>query len=158
MIGDMENLSRREFMMTASAATLAATLPAYAAPHRQRVFVGSNTPNGILAYDWDPATAELTPAGVAAKFDNVDWIAFSPDGKYLFAAAELNSFQGKPTGAVASFSVENGALQQLSAQNSASLGTCHVATDRTGRMLLAADYFGGSAATFLISDGKLSPL
>ena len=82
----MRNLSRRQFMITASAATVATSLPSYASPHLQRVFVGSNTPNGILAYDWDPATAELTPAGVAAKFDNVDWITFSPDGKYLFAA------------------------------------------------------------------------
>jgi 6-phosphogluconolactonase len=143
-------------MITASAATVAAALPGYASPHRQRVFVGSNTRYGILAYDWDPATAELTPAGVAAKFDNVDWITFSPDGKYLFAAAEVNSFNGKLTGAVASYRVENGALQQLSAQNSASTGTCHVALDRTGRMLLAADYFGGSAASFLVTDGKLS--
>jgi 6-phosphogluconolactonase len=156
MISDMENLSRREFIMTASAATVAVAVPAFAATHRQRVFVGSNTPNGILAYDWDPATAELTPAGVAAKFDNVDWITFSPDGKYLFAAAEVNSFNGKPTGAVASYRVEKGALQQLSAQNSVSTGTCHVALDRTGRVLLAADYFGGSAASFLVTDGKLS--
>jgi 6-phosphogluconolactonase len=159
MISAMKKLSRREFMMTASAAALAATaLPAAAAARRRRVFIASNTPNGILAYDWDPATAELTPAGVAAKLDNVDWVACSPDRKVLFAAAEVNSFNGKPTGAVASYRVENGELQQLSAQNSASTGTCHVALDQTGRVLLAADYFGGSAASFLVTDGRLSPL
>jgi 6-phosphogluconolactonase len=69
----------------------------------------------------------------------------------------LDSFNGKPTGAVASFRVVDGELQPLSAQNSASTGTCHVALDRTGRVLLAADYSGGSAASFLVTEGKLSP-
>jgi 6-phosphogluconolactonase len=52
--------------------------------------------------------------------------------------------------------VENGSLRPHSAQNSASKGTCHVALDHTGRTLLSADYGGGSAASFLVTDGKLS--
>ena len=123
----------------------------------RRVFIGSNTPDGILAFDWDFATAKLTPAGVAAKLANVDWITLSPDHKFLYAASEVDTFNGKPTGAVASFQVENGSLHPLSAQNSASTGTCHVALDHTGRVLLSADYGGGSAASFLVTDGKLSP-
>jgi 6-phosphogluconolactonase len=153
----MENLSRRSFMMTASAAALAVASPSLAAPLRQRVFVGSNTPDGILAYDWDPATAELAPAGVAAKLANVDWITFSPNRAYLYAASEVDSFNGKSTGEVASFSVKNGELHPLSAQNSAGTGTCHVALDHTGHVLLSADYGGGSAASFLITEGSLSP-
>ena len=70
----LDKLNRRDFMMTASAATLALASPSLAATPRQRVFIGSNKPDGILAFDWDPATAELTPAGVAAKLDNVDWM------------------------------------------------------------------------------------
>src|ERR1035437_9086600 len=153
----MVKLSRRNFIQTASAATLvAAASRSLAAGSRQRVFIGSNTKEGILAYDWDPATAELTPAGVAAKLANVDWITFSPDRKFLYAASEVDTFNGKPTGGVASFQVVNGNLHPLSAQNSASKGTCHVALDRTGRVLLSADYGGGSADTFLVSDGQLS--
>ena len=142
----------------AAAASLAAAVPRlFGAAGGQRVFIGSSKPDGILAFDWDPATGELTPAGVAAKIANVDWITFSPDRDYLFAACEVDSFNGKPTGEVASFSVENGELRPLSAQNSASKGTCHVALDHTGRMLLSADYGGGSAASFLVTEGKLSP-
>jgi len=145
--------------MTASAATLAAAAAkSLAAPGRQRVFVASYTTDGILAFDWDPATGDLTPAGVAAKVTNVDWLALSADRKFIYAAAEVNLFQGKPTGEVASFALEHGKLEPLSARNSASTGTCHVALDHTGRVLLAADYFGGSAASFLTKDGKLSPL
>jgi len=159
----MDKLSRREFVVTASAAALAgAASPSFAAaapaPGAQRVFVGSGTPDGILAFDWHSATGELTPAGVAAKISTVDWITFSPGREFMYAAAEVDSFNGKPTGEVASFSVSGGKLAPLSAQNSASPGTCHVALDQTGRVLLSADYGGGSAASFLVTAGKLSPL
>jgi 6-phosphogluconolactonase len=155
----MKKLTRRNFLISASAVTLAsaASPSLLASSHRQRVFVGCKAPDGILAFDWDPATAELFPAGVAAKFAGVQWLAFSEDHKYLYAAAGLESFHGRPTGAVASFSVAGGKLEQISTQNSAGIGTCHVALDRTGRVLLAADYGGGSAASFLVSEGKLSP-
>ncbi len=123
---------------------------------RKRVFVGSNAPDGILAYDWDPATAALTPAGVAAKVPNVAWLALSNGSEFVYSASELDSFNGKPTGEVASFCLVGGELQPLSARNSAGTGTCHVAVDATGRMLLAADYTGASAASFRIEDGKLS--
>ncbi len=111
-------------------------------------------PDGILKYDWDPETATLTPAGVAAKTPKVAWLAFSQG--VVYSASELDSFEGKPTGEVASFRVVDGELQPLSARNSAGTGTCHVAVDATGRMLLAADYTGTSAASFRIEDGRLS--
>jgi 6-phosphogluconolactonase len=156
----MKKHSRREFLITASAATVAvAASSSFAASPRQRVFVGSGTPNGILAYDWDPVSAELTPVGVAAKIPSVAWITFSPNREVVFTASELDTFNGKPTGEVASFRVENGELRPLSAQNSASVGTCYVAVDHTGHVLISADYGGGSASSFLISSsGSLSPL
>jgi 6-phosphogluconolactonase len=159
----MTKLTRREFLITASAASLAAAASAsLAAPllspsGRRRVFVGSNRPDGILAFYWDPATGELTVAGVAAKLENVDWVMYSPGREFIYAASEVDSFGGKLTGAVASYRVANGELTQISAENSASKGTCHVALDRTGQVLLAADYGGGSAASFLVADGRLSP-
>ncbi len=128
----------------------------FGASNGRRVYVGSNTPDGILAFDWNPATAELTAAGVLAKIANVDWLVFSRDRKYLLAASEVDSFNGKATGEVASFAIENGSLKPLSGQNSAAKGTCHIALDATGRTLISADYGGGSAASFLVTDGKLS--
>jgi 6-phosphogluconolactonase len=166
LIGDndsvMNKLSRRDFLLTASAAAFTAAAPSLAATlapatGRQRVFVGSGTPEGILAYDWNPATGELVAAGVAAKLASVSWITYSRGNKFLFAAAEGKSFKGKTSGVAASYRVVNDELQPLSEQNSASVGTCHVALDRTGRVLVSADYNGGGAASFLVTEGKLSP-
>lgn len=124
----------------------------------RRVFVASGTPTGILSFDWNPFRGELAAAGVAANVSTVDWICFSPDRKFLFAACEVDSFNGKPTGELASFRVVGGKLEQISGQNSASKGTCHCAIDHTGSVLIAADYGGGSVASFKVTDGKLSPL
>lgn len=120
----------------------------------RRVFVASHARDGILAFDWDDASAILTRVGVAAAVPNVAWIAMS--GAFIFSASELDTFEGKPTGEVASFQLADGELRQLSARNSAATGTCHVAVDATGRMLVSADYTGASAASFRIEDGKLS--
>ena len=131
--------------------------PGLAAPDAQRVFIGCNNENGILAFDWNADSGELKAAGVAAKIPTVDWLDYSPGHWFLFAACEVDNFNGKPTGEVASFRVRGGVLHPLSAVNSAAKGTCHVAVDRTGRVLLSADYGGGSAASFLVTEGKLSP-
>jgi 6-phosphogluconolactonase len=153
----MANQSRRMFLKTTAAvSTMTVASRAYSQGNRHRVFVGSNKPDGILAFDWNPETAEFTSVGVAAKIANVDWIVYSADRKHLFAASEVDSFNGKPTGGVASFTVENGVLKPHSAQNSASKGTCHIALDHTGRTLISADYGGGSAASFRVNEGKLS--
>jgi 6-phosphogluconolactonase len=154
----MEKLSRREFLITASAATVAtAASTSLAASPKQRVFIASGTPDGILAYDWYPVKAELTPAGVASNVPHVAWITASPDGKYLYAASEVDSVNDRKTGAVAGFRVENGRLSLMNMPNSAGPGTCYVALDHTGRVLVSADYAGGSAASFFAMDGSLSP-
>jgi 6-phosphogluconolactonase len=160
MASAMRRHTRREFLSTVSATavgTLAVPRLLRAAaqgPRRTRVFVASHAPDGILAFDWDSATATLTHAGVAAKVPNAAWLALS--GEFVFSALELDTFEGKPTGEVSSFRIAGGELQPLSARNSAGTGTCHVAVDATGRMLLSADYTGASAASFQIADGRLS--
>ncbi len=161
----MRKHRRRDFLFAATAATLvtiadskyAVSAQSAAGTRHRRVFVGSSTPNGILAYDWDPVSGGLTAAGVAATIPRVAWLAFSHEHQYVYSASELASFNGRPTGEVASFRVDNnGELHPLSAENSAGVGTCHVAVDHTSKMLIAADYVGGSAATFKIADGRLS--
>ena len=159
----MTRPSRREFLRTTSAAMLAATTAsrslhaATSTPNGPtRVLIGSHGDDGIQFYDWDSATGTLTRAGVAARIPQVAWLAFSHGHEFVYSASELDTFEGKPTGEVASFRLAGAELQPLSARNSAGTGTCHVAPDATGRMLLAADYTGASAATFRIEDGKLS--
>jgi 6-phosphogluconolactonase len=158
----MKPLTRRKFLRTSAATTIttcAVARRSFASAdpvERRRVFIGSHGDNGILAYDWNPTTGDLKILSVAAKIPKVAWLALSSDRASVFSASELDTFEGKPTGEVASFRIVNGQLQPVSARNSAGTGTCHVALDRTDRMLLAADYTGASAASFRVESGKLS--
>ncbi len=163
----MTKPTRRHFLRLASASTVAtlagpSRVWAQAAPAsgRSRVLIGSHGDHGILVYDWDSAAGTLTPSDAPASVPSVAWLAATPApgaGKYIFSASELDTFQGRPTGEVASFLWTRGGLKPLSARNSAGTGTCHVAADATGRMLLSADYTGASAASFRIHNGELSP-
>ena len=115
--------------MLANSATpriLSAAEPADAPATRTRVFIGSHGDNGILAYDWESATGTLTATGVATKIPKVAWLAFSHGHDFLYSASELDLFEGKPTGEVASFRFVEGELQPLSARNSAGTGNLHM--------------------------------
>ena len=159
----MANLNRRTFL-AASAAVAAAKMliPASAfgtaalspiAP--TRILVGSGTPDGILSFAWNADTGELKPEGIATPVSHSTWLAVAPDRSALYVACELDEYQGKPTGAVASFALSGGKLTPLSTVASAGKGTCHLTTDHTGRVVICANYTGGSAASFLSSHGKL---
>ena len=169
-----DRLDRRSFVIGTAAASLAATgmlaapemLAAAPTPRAapkpvpkldsKRILVGSGTPDGILSYAWDGATGTLTPEGIAGKVSHSTWIGLSPDSHYLYVACELEEFEGKPTGAVGSFKNEAGKLTPISLVPSEGRGTCHLNVDRTGRVVICANYSGGTAASFLSTTGKLS--
>lgn len=155
-ISPQNPLSRRTFVAGIAACTLVAA--AEPAPHlpSRRILVGSDTNEGILSFAWDPTNGTLVPEGVAAKISMSTWIELSPDRRYLFVACELEEFQGKPTGAVASYAVTNGKLTPISAISSTGKGTCHLTTDHTGHIVICANYTGGSSASFVATQGKLT--
>ena len=155
----MKNISRRDFVLGSTALTLAAQYPgqlfAQPAQESKRILVGSGTPDGILAFAWDSATGALKPEGIATPISHSTWLDISPDRHHLYVACELDEFQGQPTGSVASFHLADGKLTPISNVAAHGKGTCHLTTDHTGRIVICANYAGGSAASFLSTDGKL---
>lgn len=153
--------TRRTFCLAAAAtaAAVAAHPAAAAPPTRQRVLIGTNTAQSILPFEFDAERGTLAPAGGSlASLPNATWIAAARDNRHIFVASEASEFQGKPTGILSSFRVEGHRLLPVSAVNSASPGTCHCALDATGSVLVAADYGGGSASSYHVGAGQLSPL
>ena len=158
----MANLSRRTFLLSTAAVSVASATKAFAASGLEslqgskRILVGSGTPDGILSFAWDETNGTLHAEGIAAGVSHSTWLELSPDRKYLYVACELEEFEGKPTGAVASYGVADGKLTAISDVSSTGRGTCHLTTDQTGRVVICANYTGGSAASFVATDGKLS--
>jgi 6-phosphogluconolactonase len=120
----------------------------------------SGSSKGIYAYSFSTKTGDLTALGLAAETANPTFLALAPDGKTVLVANELDKFEGKDSGAVSTFTLDRTKTRLSKVNQVPSLGggTCHVAFDRTGRAAFAANYGGGSAASFAVgAGGTLSP-
>lgn len=133
------------------------------APAGSLVYVGTYTgekSKGIYAFRFDTTTGALTPVGLVAETKSPSWLALHPSGRFLYAANETNSFDAEKGGGVSAFAIDRatGALTLLNAHSSRGAHPCHLAIDRAGTYLVAANYSGGNLAVLPIgADGKLAP-
>ena len=153
--------TRRHFLFLAPALALGAARSALAAPANYLAYIGTYTgpkSQGIYAYRFQAATGEMTSLGLAAETPNPSWVTIHPSGRFLYAANEINDFEGQLAASVSAFSIEpaSGRLTLLNRVSTRGPGACHLAADRTGKELLVANYGGGSVASFPIAaDGRL---
>jgi 6-phosphogluconolactonase len=66
----------------------------------------------------------------------------------LYAVSEIAGGNGTPGGAVEAFEIDEatGLLTSRGAESTGAAGPCHVTVDPEGRVVLAANYGGGSVA------------
>ncbi|HEY0760709.1 MAG TPA: lactonase family protein [Acidisarcina sp.] len=129
--------------------------------------VAPSTSKGIYAFQWAPKEGTLTSLGVAAETPNPTFLALTPDKKTLIAANEVDDYAERAggasqtpekTGSVSSFLVNGHELTAVNTVSAHGAGTCHVSVDQSGQAVFAANYTGGSAASFrLDASGRLSP-
>lgn len=94
---------------------------------------------------------------MADAFDLVGdpiWVLSRDGGKTLFAACEDKN-DGR--GLVASFTMKDGSAQMTSVQPSLGRACCHLALDRAGKTLYAANYLDASVAVFPVENGRVLP-
>jgi 6-phosphogluconolactonase len=145
------------FASTVACAAAAAVLMSATEP--ALVLVGTYTgekskSEGIYAFKLDPATGALTPQGLAARTDNPSFLAEHPNGKWVYAVNETDSFQGKKTGGVSAFALDKsaGKLTAIDQQESEGTAPCHIAVDGSGRYVFVANYSSGSVAVLPVRD------
>jgi 6-phosphogluconolactonase len=95
---------------------------------------------------------------LVAETPSPSFVEVDPKRRVLFAVNEIDTFQGKKSGAVSAFSIDpaSGKLTLLSQRPSMGARPCHLSLDREGRHLLVANCGGGSVALFAVAaDGKL---
>ncbi len=133
----------------------AGLLPASFAQGDRIAYIGTYTrgaSKGIYAYRFQPSSGKLTEIGLAAETPNPSFLAVHPNGKFLYAANETKD------GTVTAFSIDaaSGKLTQLNQVSAKGSGPCHVALDKTGKVLFVANYNNGSIAAYPVgADGKL---
>jgi len=112
---------------------------------------------GIYAFKYAPATGKAAPIGLVAETVSPSFLAIHPNQKFVYAANEVDTYEGQPTGYVTAFAIEpGGKLKELNRVSSKGTGPCHVAFDKTGKWLFVANYNGGSVAAYPVhADGTL---
>jgi 6-phosphogluconolactonase len=163
----MNNLRHSVRAVTLVPALLLLTFFAVAAPAKPQgkylFYVGTYTEEGskskgIYAYRYDATTAEITPLGLAAETTNPSFVAFSPNGRFLYAVNEVGNYKGPNSGGVSAFSIDRatGKLTLLNEVASRGADPCYITVDKTGKYVLVANYTGGSVAVFpVLADGEL---
>ena len=114
--------------------------------------------SGVYVARFDPATGILSHVELAATLKNPSFLALHPRLPVLYAVSEVTDGEGKAAGAVVAFAIDpaTGLLRQLNQQSSGGAGPCHLSVDPTGRVLLVANYGGGSVLCLGIgADGSL---
>ena len=116
----------------------------------QHVFIGTSE-KGIYAADFDVKSGKLSAPALVSDTAAPSYIAIHPDGKYLYAANEVDK------GTVTAFSIESGGkLKEVNVASVKSAGPCYIGIDKSGRSLVTANYSGGSITVLPIgSGGKL---
>lgn len=132
-----------------------------AAQGKYLVYVGTYTGHGskgIYAYRFDSSTGKLTSLELAAETAEPSFLAVDSSGRFLYAANEILTYNGQPTGAVSAFAIqpESGKLSPLNQVSSHDEGPAHITLDRTGKYALVSNYTLGSVAVFpVLKDGRL---
>jgi len=156
------DLSRREFLI-ASAAGLVA-LESESESDDQLLYVGTYTTSdrreGVYLVRMNRRSGKLRQVGAVDVGENPSFLSIHPNGRVLYAVNEVEKYNGKASGVVSAFAIarDTGALTRQNEQPSEGAAPCFVSVDRSGRVVLVANYNGGSIALLPIkADGSLAP-
>ena len=157
MIGT--SLTKLLFQPLLLVGSLATTLLCSTALAQQRdVWIGTNAnpaSKGIYHATMNVETGKLSASQLAAEIDAPGFLAMHPSAKVLYAVGAL---QGADVVAAYSLTSVDGkaSLKLLNSLAIGDGGGAHLAVDPTGKMLLTAQYGGGSVAAFSLNpDGSL---
>jgi 6-phosphogluconolactonase len=126
------------------------------------VWVGTVTPKnglskGIYHARFNPENGKLTQPELAAEIESPGFLALHPGGKVLYSTGTID---GEPSLVAWRIDRQDGKAR-LSLMNSQPIGdggAAHLATDLTGKVLMSAQYGGGSTAIYpLNDDGAIGP-
>lgn len=125
------------------------------------VWFGTTTPRGGLSKGiyharFDTASGKLAEPTLAAEISSPGFLTLHPRLPILYS---VGSWEGEPS--VVAYRVDAGDGSQLTPINAQPIGdggAAHLSVDRSGRVLLTAQYGGGSTALFPLNEqGEIQP-
>ncbi|MFO0887897.1 MAG: lactonase family protein [Isosphaeraceae bacterium] len=113
---------------------------------------------GIHLFRVDRATGAMTPIGVQEMGTSPSCLALNAAGTRLYSGNETDRVGQSKEGAITAFTINraDGRLEPLNSVRSGGAGPTYISFHPSGRFLLVANYFGGSAAVLpVLADGRL---
>src|SRR6266478_345006 len=157
-------LSRRDFLAATAVGFVACARSSQTLSRAQEsqpddslLYIGTYTEGtrseGIYLIRMDRRSGKLRRVGSVDAGANPSFLTIHPNGRVLYAVNEVDTHNGKPTGAVSAFAIASntGALTRLNEQPSEGGAPCYVSVDRSGSVVLVANYVGGSVALLPIA-------
>ncbi len=160
--------TRRDFIKSVAVGTLGLTLPdsirGQASGNKNAkemlVYIGTYTSGkskseGIYIYKFNSDSGELKPYKTVKNVVEPSYLSLDKDRKYLYAVNETVEFEGKQSGAVSAFRVnqKTGDLEFLNKQPSLGGAPCHISISDNGKFVAVANYVGGNVSVFPIETG-----
>jgi 6-phosphogluconolactonase len=160
---ESNTLSRRDFIGATALGAVGLWRGTLRFADSPLLYVGTYTEagrrDGIHLLRMDSATGALRRVAVVDAGPNPSFLAIHPNGETLYAVNEVSEMGGKATGALRSFEIdaESGGLAPINEQASEGAAPCYVSTDRTGKVVMVANYVGGTVTLLgLEDDGALT--
>lgn len=113
---------------------------------------------GIYCFAFDPEAGTLTPHMVTQNVRNPSYLCFDRDRRHLYCVNEFKEYDGKPSGGVSAFRIDqdSGALTGLNSKPSHGTDPCHLLVHPSGRHVLVANFASGSTCVLsILEDGSL---
>ncbi|HEX9085828.1 MAG TPA: lactonase family protein [Gemmatimonadaceae bacterium] len=158
------DLSRRDFLAASAAGLVALADGEESARGGELLYVGTYTEgarrDSIYIIRMDQRSGQLRQVGSVDAGASPSFLATHPNGRVLYAVNEIGKYNGRTTGAVSAFAIarDTGALTRRDEQSSEGAGPCFVSVDRGGRVVLVANYDGGSVALLpILANGSVAP-
>lgn len=162
------NLTRREFLEIGGLGAMGLMMSqnAISQPEiftkKMLLYIGTYTSTGksegIYVHEFDTTTGKLTPLHIVKNVLEPSFLTIDKERKFLYAVNELLEYEGKKSGAVSAFAIDQktGNLQFLNKQSSLGSAPCHISITEDGKFVLVANYLGGNVSVYPIEkDGKL---
>ncbi|HEX8638858.1 MAG TPA: beta-propeller fold lactonase family protein, partial [Pyrinomonadaceae bacterium] len=119
---------------------------------------GKSRSEGIYIYRLNLDSGDLKPYKTVKNVVEPSYLAIDKTRRYLYAVNETETYEGKKSGAVSAFEIDqkNGDLMFLNKQPSLGGAPCYVTVSESGKFVLVANYLGGNASVFPVEpNGKL---
>ncbi|MEG1176484.1 MAG: lactonase family protein [Ruthenibacterium sp.] len=113
---------------------------------------------GVYVLELDCATGALHFVCKTTDIANPSYLAFSPDGRFLYAVNELKRWQGGEGGTVSAFRIvpETKKLQFLGSRPTLGTDPCHVVVNAKNTHVFVSNFMSGSVTVFpIMKDGSL---